>query len=153
MDTNEQIYVRYLTELKEEIIKRYLESGRKATGKFEEELEEDIKGNHMQLLGSPHSFYMEKGRAPGKFPPRKNIEEWIDKKEGLPSVFKEKKKQFAFLIARKIAREGTKGSDVLESIIQEFVDKKLFKMLEELGDVYAVRIQNDVVRLIKSFTK
>lgn len=153
MNFNEEIYQKYLSELKEAILKRYHASGRKASGRFESEMEEEVTDTSMRLSGSPHSYFVEKGRNAGKFPPRKAIEEWIDKKEGLPAIFREKKKSFAFLIARKIAQQGTDGSDILESEIQEFMEKKLFKMLDELGDAYAVRIQNDVVRLIKSFAK
>lgn len=151
MTSNEEIYQKYLDELTKEILFRYNSEGRKASGKFEDEIESVTTETSMRLVGAPHSPFVEKGRGPGRFPPVKAIEDWIESKQGLPAIFKEKKKQFAFLIGRKIAQQGTKGSDILESVIQEFVDKKLFKMLDELGDVYAVRIQNDIVRLIKKF--
>ncbi len=151
MTDNEAIYQKYLSELKQRILDSYHESGREATGKFADEIEEDIQANRMKLWGAPHSYFMEKGRKPGGWPPRKNIEEWIDKKPRLPSIFREKKNQFVYLISRKIAREGTKGSDVLAHVIQEWVDSDFWVMIEELRDKYAIRIQNDVVKLIRSF--
>lgn len=153
MTSKEIIYRKYMTELKDRIIQRYVETGRKATGAFESKIEEVITDNRMKLLGAEHSVFVEKGRGPGGWPPKKAIEDWIDTKEGLPSIFREKKDQFVFLISRKIAREGTKGSDVLESVIQNWVENDFWNMIDELGEVYAVRIQNDVVNLIKTFTK
>lgn len=151
MISNEEIYQKYLDELTKEILFRYNSQGRKASGGFEKEIESVTTETSMKLIGVPYAPFVEKGRGPGRFPPVKAIEDWIEVKQGLPAIFKEKKKQFAFLIGRKIAQQGTDGSDILESVIQEFVDNKLFTMLDELGDVYAVRIQNDIVRLIKKF--
>lgn len=151
MSSNEEIYKKYLSDLKSRIIQSYIDSGRKATGAFQDEIEEQVSEKGGAILGAPHSFFMEKGRGPGGWPPRKAIENWIDKKEGLPSIFKEKKDQFVFLISRKIALEGTKGSDVMESVIQDWVDKDMWTMLKEIGNEYAFRIYNDVVRLIKTF--
>ena len=153
MISNEDIYKKYMSDLKQRILDSYHQSGKEATGKFAEEIEEEVDGNHMKLWGAPHSYFMEKGRGPGGWPPRKAIEEWIDKKPGLPSIFREKKNQFVYLISRKIAREGTKGGDVLEHVIQEWVEKDFWIMIKELRGEYAVRIQNDVVNLIRTFSK
>lgn len=153
MKSNEEIYRKYVDELRDEIVNRYLSQNRKASGKFQDEIESEISNLSVKLFGAPHSVFVEKGRGPGKFPPVKVIEDWIEVKQGLPTVFKERKKQFAYLIARKIAREGTDGSDILESSIQNFVEKRLWKLMDELGDAYAVRLQNDIVPLIKKFAK
>lgn len=53
--------------------------------------------------------YVENGRKPGKFPPIANIRKWIDAKPVVPrpaNGIKPSKEQLAFLIARKIARDG-----------------------------------------------
>jgi hypothetical protein len=63
----------------------------------------EVKGN--RLLGSEYIYYLDKGRGPGKFPPMKNIQDWILNKLGLDAYGKDK--GVAFVIGRKIAREGT----------------------------------------------
>lgn len=149
MNTNEQIYQRYLNDLKGKIIQRYESSGRRASGKFSDEIHTETSETKMTLYGAEHSVFVEKGRRSGAFPPRKAIIEWIEVKQGLPPIFKEKKEQFAFLIARKIAEQGTQGSNILESIIQEWVSNTMPKMLNELGAKYLIQIENDIVGLLK----
>ena len=117
MRSKEQVYGEYMQRLKEAIVQRYISQGRKASGKFADGLETVVTPTSAVLLGSSHSVFVERGRGPGKWPPRAAIENWIETKEGLPAIFREKKKSFAFLIARKIAREGTQGSDILEILI------------------------------------
>ena len=150
MNSNETIYRKYLDKLKRDIIRSYNESGKRATGKFEQEMESHVDEKKMVLLGPPHSYYMEKGRGPGGWPPLSAIEEWIDKKKGLPVVFREKKKQFVYLISRKIAREGTQGTPVLEPVIQDFMDNDFWTLIDEVGEAYLVQVKNDIVRLIRT---
>lgn len=61
------------------------------------------------------------GRKPGKMPPINAIEQWINvrgitpkSKNGLPVS----EKSLAFLIARKIGRDGTEGSHFLEPAVE-----------------------------------
>lgn len=62
--------------------------------------------------------YANYGRGPGKFPPLDKIEEWIKRRKISPYPLKSGKvptrPQLAFLIGRKIAEEGFKGSGFLE---------------------------------------
>lgn len=150
MTTNEQIYKKYLSELKMDLINRYESTNRKATGKYADDITEEITSTRMTLYGADHSFFVERGRGKGKRPPTRVIEHWIEHKQGLPKEFYEKKKQFAFLIARKIGEQGTQGSDVLETVVQDFFNNKLYKLLEELGEVYTYRITNDIVNYFKN---
>ncbi len=53
---------------------------------------------------APNAYFRIIGRGPGKFPPNAPIEAWVQKKfSGTPKEIKQR----AFLIRRKIAREGT----------------------------------------------
>lgn len=64
--------------------------------------------------------YVEYGRKPGKFPPTKNILKWIKVKPILPrpvSGIKPTEKQLAFLISRKIARDGIKPGNQFEEAL------------------------------------
>lgn len=93
----------------------------------------DIKGNHLliSLNLEPYWRYVEYGRKAGKMPPIDAIAEWIKIKPIVPNPINGKvpdTRQLAFLIARKIGREGIQGrkpltniiySDTTESIIQD----------------------------------
>lgn len=154
MDKDE-IYMKYLERLRLKLIAKYEEFGLRASGKYADELEPETQGDKLIMYGAFHSQFMEHGREPGKFPPRSVIEEWIDTKSGLPSVFREKRSQFAFLIARKIAKEGitvpnefNKGQ-VISSVVDDFLANDIQEMLQELGDIYLVRIKSDVVQILK----
>lgn len=149
MDWKEQIYRKYVSELQTKIIEAYNNNNRKASRAYQDEMQLETSEKQAVLFGASHSPYVEKGRGSGKFPPVKAIEDWIDVKKGLPSVFYEKKKQYAFLIARKIAEEGTKGSNIIENILQEFLSNDFWVMIDEIGDTFATRISNDIVGLIK----
>ena len=66
----------------------------------------DIRGHSVDLSGKvfsplPYARYVEFGRRPGKFPPRGPIELWARRKLGDASLW--------FVVARAIARRGTKG--------------------------------------------
>lgn len=151
----ETIYLKYLDMLRIKLIAKYDELGLRASGKYEDALEPEVSPNRLIMWGAPHSKYMQDGRDAGKFPPRSAIVEWIETKDGLPSIFREKKDQFAFLIARKIAEEGidvpnefNKG-EVVSSVVDDFLANDINSMLQELGDVYLPRIKSDIVQLLK----
>lgn len=59
--------------------------------------------------------YVEYGRKPGKFPPIKNILNWIKIKPVIPRPMNGLKpptqEQLAFLVSRKIARDGIKAGN------------------------------------------
>lgn len=67
--------------------------------------------------------YANYGRGPGKFPPPDRIEDWIKRRKISPTPTKSGRlpttKQLAFLIGRKIAEEGFKGSGFLERSLEE----------------------------------
>jgi hypothetical protein len=93
--------------IKADLIKRYNEKGMRASGNWANTLEVQVKGISAQLIGEKYSEQLEFGRKAGKQPPSKAIEQWIRDK-GLASRIEGKISisSLAFLIARKIAREG-----------------------------------------------
>lgn len=151
----EEIYKQYLEILKAKLVLKYDELGLRASGDYESELEYEIAKNKLIMYGAFHSTFMESGRRPGGFPPIQAIENWIEIKPGLPSIFVEKKRQFAFLIARKIAQQGitvpnenNKGQ-VISSVVDDFLANDIFDMIEELGQIYLARIESDVLQIFK----
>lgn len=81
-----------------------------------------------KLLGNDYIFFLDKGRAPGRFPPVENIRDWVRAKI---KPAENTVNQFAFLVGRKISREGTeiyknpsKGIG-LDNIINEAIEQML----------------------------
>lgn len=110
----------------------------------------EVNGNHLlvSLNLEPYWKYVEYGRKAGKMPPIDAIAEWIKVKPIVPEPINGKvpdTRQLAFLIARKIGREGIQGrkpltniiySDVTESIIQD-IKSEIQRQLSQavLGDL------------------
>jgi len=116
----------------EDLIRKYDELGMRSSGQWAKSLEVQATEFSGIILGLPYTQQLATGRKPGKFPPIKSIEEWILEK---PIRFEPEISisSLAFLIARKIAREGTKyfqegGTELIESVItpkriQSIIDK------------------------------
>ncbi len=154
----EVIYAKYLEQLRLKLIAKYDELGLRASGKYADELEAEVKPNKLIMYGADHSYFIEHGRREGKFPPRQDMLDWIETKRGLPTIFREKKKQFAFIIARKIAKEGIKVPNefnkgkAISAVVDDFLANDIAKMLEELGDVFLASIKVDILNLFKQIT-
>ena len=131
---DEQILEAEFQTLRTDIIERYDQLGMRASSQFERELEVEVDGLTARLTGVHYTEYLVDGRGPGKQPPIQVIEEWIVDKgianqiEGEITV-----SSLAYLIARKIGREGTEyfkqgGTDLIDSVItperiQQIIDK------------------------------
>lgn len=123
MTPSEKILFDEFTSIKEDIISLYDSRGRRASGDFADEMEVEVDGLTVRLLGAAHTEYTVEGRGPGKFPPIDKIEEWIEEKGVAATIEGEiTVSSLAFLIARKIAKEGTEvwkdgGDDLISSVI------------------------------------
>lgn len=152
---NEAIYLKYLEMLRKKLIAKYDELGLRASGSYESELEAEVTPTKMIMWGARHSEFMERGRSSGRFPPINVIEDWIEVKNNLPPVFREKKKQMAFVIARKIANQGIQVPNqfnrgkVISEVVDEFLADDINNMLDELGEVFTKRIESDVLEIFK----
>lgn len=143
----------------EDFIRTYkgllIRDGKKASGNLISSLKPvsiEFSNNKMQGSIEIASYwkYVEYGRRPGKFPPVNKILDWIKIKPVIPRPINGLKapteKQLAFLISRKIARDGIKPgnqyeeamnivwarwekpiSDAISKDLQEIVDLVTFK--------------------------
>ena len=88
--------------------------------------------------------YANYGRGPGKFPPPDKIEDWIVRRKITPYPTKSGKtptrKQLTYLISRKIAREGFKGSGFLEKSLSEQQDYWEDRIKEAIGEDIELQI-------------
>lgn len=108
------------------------------------ELNDDMVVISLQL--EEYWKYVEYGRRPGKMPPIDNIKEWIKVKQIIPDARTGKipsAEQLAFLIARKIGREGmparhpinkTVYTDVTEQIIDAIKAEIVTQLKQQLLD-------------------
>ena len=88
-------------------------------------------------------YYVDQGRKPGKFPPytndREGILHWVLTK--IPKQPDIKDTSLAFLIARKIAKKGTKGTKFASSVL---TDKDLNELYKSLAENLAEDIANQI---------
>ena len=132
--TRSTIYALWLSQLKADLIKAYNESGLKASGEFERQLETEATNEKAILYGAYHSQFMELGRRPGKRPPIAVMLKWIEDKKITPSPGMTKK-ALAFLIARKIGREGIKVPNkynAVNVISKVITDERIMELISQL---------------------
>ena len=138
--------------LKDDLIKAYDAKGMRASGKFADTLEVKVQGLTAQLWGEDYSQQLETGRKAGRFPPIDAIEQWIKDKgianriQGEISI-----SSLAFLIARKIARNGWKreeygGVELISSVV---TDERIQKIIDEVGAEQALIYTTDIINLTK----
>lgn len=95
--------------------------------------------------------YANYGRGPGKFPPIDKIEDWIRRRKITPYPTKSGKTptrpQLAFLIARKIANEGFKGSGFLEFTLKQ--QEEYWE--DRISDAIYMDIQAEIMEWLSPF--
>jgi hypothetical protein len=124
--------------LRSDLIKKYDELGMRASGDWAKNLEAiiQITASNVKAIfvGLDYTEYLTKGRTPGGFPPVSVIRKWIDDK-GITPYDNISKDSLAYLIARKIANEGTEyfkegGTDLVDGII---TTERVRKIAEAYG--------------------
>lgn len=104
--------------------------------------EVEINGEKLIVSLNLESYwrYVEYGRRPGKMPPIDNIKDWIKVKPVIPDARTGKiptTNQLAFLIARKIGREGIPARRPLEATVysdatQQIIDAIKSEIVSQL---------------------
>jgi hypothetical protein len=133
-----------------ELIANYIRMGLRAFGEFERGLKSEVKGSNLTISAPYHARIMEDGRRAGKFPPPDEILKWVR----LGKIVKRgdiTDEQLAYLIGRKIAKEGIKvpnkyniGS-VISSVIS---DTRINELIQDISDL---TVQNIQATMLKSF--
>jgi hypothetical protein len=149
MDKVAKILFNEFTLLKLDLIKKYNDKGMRASGNWEQSLELNQNNLSIKLLGESYSQQLESGRQAGKQPPSKVIEQWIidkgisNKIQGKISI-----SSLAFLIARKIGREGWKrqgygGVDLISEVI---TDKRIQEIINKVGEQVVATYVTEIIR-------
>ncbi|MHA3787465.1 hypothetical protein ACX0HA_04580 [Flavobacterium hauense] len=134
MSNTTQILSAEFEALKNELIGRYDEIGMRASGQWAESLSVELGENSAGILQESYGDQLEFGRKPGKQPPSEVIEQWLIAKGIAARLEKDiSVSSLAFLIARKIGREGWNrsehgGTQLISSVvtpqrIQAIIDK------------------------------
>lgn len=125
----------------EELYKRKLtDKGINASYKLLNSVETVVRRNDdtftVTINLEPYWYYVENGRKAGKFPPLSKILDWIRIKPVIPYSDSRGRlpteEQLAFLIARKISRDGTEPKRVLAETVEELNRYYLPKLQQAL---------------------
>jgi hypothetical protein len=100
----EEVLQAEFEKLRIELIQAYDDLGMRASGQWADSLEAFGEVNRGGIIGLKYTEQLEFGRRAGKFPPKDAIIKWINDKGIQPTDISIS--SLAFLIARKIAREG-----------------------------------------------
>lgn len=133
--------------IKADVITRYQESGLSVTGNWATTLEVTATETSASLLGAS---YLD-GRPPGKQPPSEAIVNWIEAK-GIASQIENEISitSLAFLIARKIGREGwqpeTTGSDIIAQVV---TPQRIQQVIDRVSTPLVTEFCNDIINFLK----
>lgn len=132
-----------------DLIKEYDAKGMRASGDFANSLEVFQNDGIIGIKGLMYGQQLETGRRAGGFPPIQAIEQWIVDK-GI-EVIDISVSSLAFLIARKIAREGwnREGFGGVELISTVITDKRIQNIIDKYGDAKTTEVVSDIIRLTK----
>lgn len=143
-DDNERVLAEEMAALKADIIQVYNASGKRTSGGFEQGLEVVQNGTSSTLFG----YLYLGGRAAGKQPPIEAIEKWLNQKGITPIDAKMKVSSLAYLIARKIAREGTNPENHLYIYDEVITPERIDKIMQRLNQVNVNAFINEVSIMI-----
>ena len=130
-EENQKILVQEMELIKADILQVYNASGKKASGEFERGLEIEYGADKAILKGYEYLA----GRRAGKQPPIQAIEKWLNAKGIKPLEDKMKVSTLAYLIARKIAREGTKKESQLLIYKQVVTPERIDEIINKITQI------------------
>jgi hypothetical protein len=139
-------------DIKKDIILLYDAKKMRASGDFANSLEVITNDYSVKLIGNDYAVQLEAGRKAGGFPPIKMIEQWILDKGVFASVLNEiKLSSLAFLIARKIAKEGwgrqdNGGVELISSVITE---DRIQSIIDKVGAVETIKFSNEIIAMLQ----
>ena len=142
---NDVVIAEEMESLKVDIIAAYEASGKKVSGEFAKGLEIKYSPNQATLSG----YVYLAGRAAGKMPPIQAIEKWLIIKGITPIEKKMKISSLAFLIARKIAKNGTKKENHLAIYNQVITPERIDKILDRINKINITAFTNEVTVMIE----
>lgn len=138
--------------LSDDLTKRHIELGMRSSGNWaQEKIVEASEGGSVltaRIEAPKYTEQLQFGRKPGKFPPLAAIEQWINDKGITPDI---PIRSLAFLIARKIANEGTQyfkdgGTDLIDSVV---TPQRIDSIIAQVGIINVDAIVSGFVKELK----
>ena len=131
-----------LDSLRQRIIENHIRAGQRASGRTIKSLHVVVDDNHGFLFGRQAFGVLETGRRPGKVPKGfyKIIRQWMMDK----GIQVEKPKSFAYLVARKIAREGTElyRTGKHGDIYSEDIERTIQNVMNRVFGIFSKDVQH-----------
>jgi len=150
MKSNEDIIKEEFELIVKDIIDLYNSSGKRTSGKFQEDLKIKTETNKGILFGNRTLA----GRSAGKMPPVESIKQWIEKKGIKPLKDNITSTGLAWAIAKSIAKKGTKESNHLKIyemvITPERVDSVIKKVSEFNVNLFVQQVETQLELLEKN---
>lgn len=139
----------FLGEYRVELLSRSLSQSAALADSMFPQIIADPHALHLAIGLAGYWYYVEYGRRPGKQPPIDAMEAWINKTGMVPYPDENGKtpsvRSLAFLIARKIGREGTKG----KGIIHDIVERNRTKWTDRIRRAASADVDNRVKTIFK----
>ena len=136
------ILIEELDSLRQRIIENHIRAGQRASGRTIKSLHVVVDDNHGFLFGRQAFGVLETGRRPGKVPKGfyKIIRQWMMDK----GIQVEKPKSFAYLVARKIAREGTEldRTGKHEDIYSKDIELTIQNIMNRVFGIFSKDVQH-----------
>ncbi|KKB55321.1 hypothetical protein [Parabacteroides gordonii] len=139
-----------LEDLRKRIISNIDSTGRRASGRTSGSMHTDVSENRGILFGRMAFETLETGRKPGKVPAGfyQIIKQWVIDK-GISFDSQSERNSFAYLVSRKIAREGTQlyrmGSDA--DVYTTEVPETIERIKDRVG--FLMRLEFESIKLNK----
>jgi hypothetical protein len=146
---SEEIIFKEFDALRVDLIKAYDAKGMRASGKWADSLELEVSPLSAVLTGLDYSQQLETGRRAGRYPPISDIEQWITDKGITPIGISIS--SLAFLIARKIARQGwnRQGYGGVDLISEVVTDARIQSIIDKVGEVTMIEYTTEIIQSIK----
>lgn len=146
--TTTDILTAEFEQLKNDLIAKHDELGMRASGQWADSLDVEVSENKAVITGIKYSEQLEFGRRAGKAPPSAAIEQWIRNK-GIASDISIS--SLAFLIARKISREGWKrerfgGVDLIGQVV---TPERIQQIIDKVSDIYVTNFTSDLIKYLR----
>jgi hypothetical protein len=143
MTETDKIIREEIDSILEDIIEVYERSGRKASGQFEEGLEVVYEPNKATIKGfvylAGRGKTKKKGKA-GEPTVQQQILKWLKTRGIRPIEEGMKLKSLAYLIARKIHKEGTNRSEWLKIYEQVITAERIDSIIKRVSDLNVNRL-------------
>ena len=139
-----------LEDLRKRIISNIDSTGRRASGRTSGSMHTDVSESRGILFGRMAFETLETGRKPGKVPAGfyQIIKQWVIDK-GISFDSQSERNSFAYLVSRKIAREGTQlyrmGSDA--DVYTTEVPETIERIKDRVG--FLMRLEFESIKLNK----